>query len=400
MITVKEALLFVLNEAGTAETELVPLSESVGRVLQEEIVADRDFPPYNRVAMDGIALQFDQVRSIGQQFSIEGIQAAGDPQKRLEKNDACLEIMTGAVLSANTDTVIPYEWTTVEDGVVTLNQLPAKKGQHIHAQGADNAEGDVLLRPGAVIGPGEINVLSSVGKPEVRVAKLPKVAVISTGDELVEVDQMPEAHQIRKSNTYTLAASLREEGIESVAFHFNDELDVIQRELEKVLNEFPIVMMSGGVSMGKFDYLPQAMENLGVTKVFHKIKQRPGKPFWFGKYQDKSVVFAFPGNPVSTFVNYYVYFKPWLDQHLGREYKQMEVLLGEDVTFEKPLTYFMSTRLEIENGSVIAYPVRGTGSGHLTNLPKTDGLLILPADASEFSKGQCFPFIAVRSALR
>ena len=232
----------------------------------------------------------------------------------------------------------------------------------------------MILTNDTLIRPAEIGILATVGITRPEVYKLPSVTVISTGDELVDIEQTPLPHQIRKSNVHTLVALLKSLGIEATTLHLTDSKTEIRTTLETVLNNTDVLMLSGAVSKGKFDFLPEILEELGVVKHFHKVQQRPGKPFWFGT-TSSCTVFAFPGNPVSTYCCAIRYFKPWLENCLHLNPTSDSARLTEEVKFDKPLTYFLQVKTSIENGQLLAQPVPGKGSGDLANLTRANAFL-------------------------
>tara|TARA_R110001599_G_scaffold110184_1_gene274060 strand:- start:1017 stop:2300 length:1284 start_codon:yes stop_codon:yes gene_type:complete len=427
MISVKEALQTVLNSAQDFGVEKIPFIKSVGRILKEDIKADRDFPPFNRVSMDGIAIDFKEFSSRLRsnrhlQFKIEGIQAAGSEQITLLNPENCIEVMTGAVLPNNCDTVIRYEDVTIENGIATININEINKNQNIHQKGKDGKVGDLLIPQNTIISAAEIGVLATVGKSTIKVAKQPKVMIVSTGDELVGVDETPLAHQIRRSNVFTLVSLLEKLHIPSETAHLTDDKPMLREKIRTYLSTYDVLLFSGAVSKGKFDFLPEVFEELGVEKLFHKVAQRPGKPFWFGraatlsieqnavgknglkytdkrtenKYQNKTVVFGFPGNPISTFVNCLAYFYPWYYRSVGVEQQEENAILTEDVSFKPNLAYFLQVQLSYRFGHLIATPIKGNGSGDLASLINADAFIQLPADQIEFKKGEVFKIIRYR----
>lgn len=380
--------------------------------MKENIVADRDFPPFHRVSMDGVAVQLKQFEEGRRTFKIEGVQPAGSSQLTLKNNESCIEVMTGAVLPSNVDAVIPYEKVTIKNGIAELNIDALSYFQNIHQKGKDKKENDVLIKSNTKISPAEIGVLATVGKSTVKVAKQPKVMIISTGDELVEVNQQPKEYQIRRSNVHTLVATLAQHTINAETAHIVDNKKVLKEKIANFLTNYDVLLFSGAVSKGKFDFIPEILDELGVEKLFHKVAQRPGKPFWFGsiassalsehdvyegeKKADK-IVFAFPGNPISTFVSCLKYFVPWWKKSIGLEFQNRNfAVLAEDVTFKPSLTYFLQVKLENRNGIVYATPNKGNGSGDLANLVETDGFVELPPNKTEFKKGDVFPFLNYR----
>lgn len=394
--TVSEALKIILNTSENFGTEEVNFLDSVGRVLKEDIIADRDFPPFNRVSMDGIAIA-SEVFSKGQRvFKIEGVQAAGSKQLTLKNSINCVEAMTGAMLPMNTDVVIQYELLTIENKVATVNTDEIKKNKNVHLKGLDRKKGDVLIPKNTKISSAEVGVFATVGKTTVTVAKQPKVMIISTGNELVDVSENPAEHQIRRSNVFTLVSLLDKLKIKTETAHIPDDKNLLLSKIERFLNEYDVLLFSGAVSKGKFDYIPDVLDKLGVQKLFHRVQQRPGKPFWFGKKGFKTV-FAFPGNPVSTFVSCLKYFYSWYYKSVGLNFEnQNEAILSEDFYFKPNLTYFLQVKITQINGNIYATPVKGRGSADLVNLVDADAFLELPDNRSNFIKGEVFPLIMYR----
>src|SRR5690606_38195702 len=295
LLDVSTAYAAVMNTVRDLGTEQVPFTAAAGRILREPVRADRPFPPYHRVMMDGIAISFEESYAKGQTiFGVEDIQAAGMPGKQLANMANCLEVMTGVVLPELSDTVVPDEHlqASEHEGLrrFTITQ-PVSPKQHVHWQGTDVAAGETLIISGTRLTAAEIGVLATVGKHQVSVARLPRVAIISTGDELVEVTDTPAPHQIRMSNAWTLAASLQALGIAATCHHAVDN-EHAMRELLQSLQDADVWICSGAVSAGKYDHLPQVLEQLGMQRIFHKVQQRPGKPFLFGVFQQGPVVFA------------------------------------------------------------------------------------------------------------
>jgi molybdopterin molybdotransferase len=392
MITVEEAENIIIAQAKDYGAEIVLLEEAPGRVLAENIKADRDLPPFNRVTMDGIAMRYEAVESGISAFRVKGIQAAGDEPVEIEDLAECVEIMTGAMLPTSADTVIRYEDIEVRAGVATLITSDINKGQNIHYKGIDKKQGDIVAHNGQLITPAIISLIASVGETELRVKKLPGVVILSSGDELVEVDQIPLPYQIRRSNNYTIKAVLKQHHIEADMLHLPDDPEIIRKQLKTCLEKYDVLLLSGGISMGKFDYIPQALEDLKVNQLFHKVQQRPGKPFWFGKHDNGQLVFAFPGNPVAAFMCLRRYFLPWLKASLGiQEKPAMRAVLNQHLSFNHPLKYFLQVKLHYdENCRLLADPIEGNGSGDFANLADTDAFMELPLEKNEFEKGEVY----------
>ncbi len=391
MITIQEATEIVLQNKIPLQLESLPLNQTIGKILQEDLIADRDFPPYDRITMDGIAINYQAVAAAQKRFLIEAVAAAGAVQQTLQNPNNCLEVMTGAVMPQGADTVIRYEEVTIENDYAQLAEISPKQGQNIHRKGSDKSKGTVVVNAGQRISAAEIGVAATIGKSQLQVYKMPKTIIISTGDELVEIHETPLPHQIRKSNVHRIKAALNQKGIEADIMHLQDDKQLIEKELGEILSRYELVVLSGGVSKGKFDFVPEALQNLGVEKLFHKIRQRPGKPFWFGKAPTGAVVFALPGNPVSSFMCTIRFLEPWLDACLGISTTNPYAILTEEVIFKPDLTYLLQVKMDFhESGKLLAQPVHGHGSGDLANLVQADAFLELPEGKNIYQKGEVY----------
>ncbi|WP_341226497.1 molybdopterin molybdotransferase MoeA [uncultured Arcticibacterium sp.] len=389
-ITVAQASQIVLENTQSFGVETIPFQKSKGRILAEELKADRDFPPFDRVTMDGISIQGKTYEGGQREFPIESIQYAGEPQKTLVNLNSCVEIMTGASLPKNTDSVIRYEDVLLENGIATINE-GISVFKNVHKKGHDRTKDEVLLPIGHQLKSADLAILATVGKNQVKVKKLPKIAIITSGDELVEVNQAPKSHQIRKSNIYAIASLLEPFATSVSQFHLKDELQKSIEMLQNIFEEYDAIILSGGVSAGKKDYLPQALEAVGAEKLFHKIQQRPGKPMWFGK-KGKTLAFALPGNPVSSFMCAVRYVLPWLQKSIGIKIEPEMAILDQEVSFKPKLGYFLQVKLENKEGVLKAIPIEGGGSGDLANLSLNDAFLELPNQESpSFEKGSVYP---------
>ncbi|MET7029180.1 molybdopterin molybdotransferase MoeA [Sediminicola luteus] len=399
MITFQEAYLKVMAHKQDYGTEEVELLKSMDRVLAEDIKADRDFPPFDRATKDGIAINYAAIKNGIKEFRIEAVLAAGSPKYKLKSENNCVEIMTGAVVPENADTIVMYEQITIKNGYAILDKDP-NQGQEIHLQGSDELQGAIVLNKHKLITASEIGVLAAVGKAKVLVKKLPKSTIISTGNELVDVQETPLPHQIRKSNIYSLYAALAEEKIVPSQLHLNDEKEEIKKEIKKALNENDVLLLSGGVSKGKFDYIPDVLAELGVEKIFHRVLQRPGKPFWFGiQKETRTLIFSFPGNPASTFANYHLYFKDWLKGSLSLSIPKINVILDESIPVTGNLTLFLRVKIRMENGQLLADLVKENGSGDLTSLAQSDGFIRLDPKEVPYSVGELVPFSPTRRTI-
>lgn len=398
MISVKRATDLVLGQKIALGEEKVSLEDAIGKVLCEGLIADRDFPPYDRVTMDGIAINFAAFEQGRRKFAVEAMGAAGAPQVTLRIPENCIEIMTGAIMPLKADTVIRYEDMDLKNGVATINTDDIRSGQNIHYRAEDHARGSTVVNKGKVISSAEIGIAATVGKAKLKVAGFPKTIIISTGDELVEVTENPLPYQIRKSNVHRIKATLKSWGMQADMAHLQDDEKEVKAAMVKILDRYPVIIMSGGVSKGKFDYIPQVLDELGVEKIFHKIKQRPGKPFWFGKTQNGTLIFAFPGNPVSSFMCLHRYFRPWMLASLGLPpLETAYAILEEDVLFKPDLTYLLVVKLRYtSHGQILAKPKKGHGSGDLAKLAEGDAFIELPQGKVLFKKGESYPVLLYR----
>ncbi len=397
MISYHEALEIISKHPLKAKSGYLKLEEINGHVLNEDILADRDFPPYNRVTMDGISINHAAYAKGQRSFSIEKTIGAGMPQSSLEDASNCVQIMTGAMLPLEADTIIRYEDITIEDNIATINVDTVKHQQNVHFKGEDKKQGDLVLSKGTVLGAPEMIIAASIGRPTLDVLLPPKVAIITTGDELVGIDEIPLDHQIRRSSNYGVQGLLQQWDIHAKQYHLVDNKELMVNELSSIIETVDLLILTGGVSRGKFDFLPEVLEELGVVKHFHKVKQRPGKPFWFGTAPNGTTVFALPGNPVSTFACANVYIKHWLSHSLDTSPQTIYVKLNQDIVFTPPLTYFLECRAEFNtSGEFVATPFRGHGSGDFANMSHANGFVILPDDKSEFKKGEVYPYILYR----
>jgi molybdopterin molybdotransferase len=391
LLPVAEAERLIMAQHRDYGMEYLPFMSATGRTLTEDLVADRDMPPFDRVTMDGIGLRQADLEVGFRSFRIVRTLAAGDDPSAVTLDPGeCVEIMTGAVLPAVADTIVPYEQLTrTPDGVVLLPDTAPRAGQYIHRRGEDRRQGEVVAQAGQCIGPALLQIAAAVGRLQLAVKKLPRVWALSSGDELTEVHATPQPWQIRRSNTYALQAALQSYGIAAGLRHLPDDPAAIRRELAHCLSTGDVLLLSGGVSMGKFDYIPDALAELGVVRLFHKVRQKPGKPFWFGVHPGGAVVFALPGNPVSTFLCWCRYVRPWIAQALGLPPALPEyAVLDSAVRFAPALQYFMPVRLlPLADGRLSAIPQEGHGSGDFANLIDSQAFMELPAEVDFFPAG-------------
>jgi molybdopterin molybdotransferase len=367
-----------------------PLAALAGAVLAQDVHAERDQPPFHRVTMDGIAIASGDWARGQRRFRVAGTQAAGQRPLPLPSGE-CLEVMTGAVLPPGSDCVIPVERLTLVDGWADVDPaFAAGPMVNVHARGLDCRAGDPLLASGTRIGPAELAVIASAGLPRAEVRAAPRIVIVSTGDELVAPGEPVEDWQVRRSNASGLRAALARRGYLLVAEdHLRDDPTVMRERLAAHLASHDVLLLSGGVSMGRFDFVPQVLRELGVTELLHRIAQRPGKPLWFGRGPAGQAVFGLPGNPVSALVCAVRYVLPALADAEGAVLRPPErVPLGSAFQVTPPLWYFLPVKLE-------SHPVHGTvalprpthGSGDFVSLLGTDGFVELPPGPMEYPAG-------------
>jgi molybdopterin molybdotransferase len=387
MMTVEEATRVIREKLPNWGEEEVALSEISSGETTADLIADRDYPPFDRVMMDGIAVSWRSFEEGIREFQIHGVCAAGQPQVELNDPRACYEIMTGAPLPKRADLIIPYEEIVIENGRARVsNEVARTKMEYVHPKGSDAQKGSVLLSRGSVLDGPTWGIAASVGAATVPIKRSPRIMIVSTGDELIPVDQSPLEHQIRRSNAYALKASLNLHHYRHVTLsHLRDDPDEVRDHYHQNKDKFDLLIYSGGVSKGKFDYLPPMWKEAGVTEYLHGVSQRPGKPLWFGvDEKNKTVVLGLPGNPVSSLVCLHRYF---LNQ------KEIYAELASEFNFAKKLTYFLPVRLEFtSNGMLKAHPLKIKNSGEFSALAGSDGFLELPKDESVFPVGATYRF--------
>jgi molybdopterin molybdotransferase len=397
MIPPSKAEELILGSMPTWHREDCPLPLAHGRVLRADIVADRDLPPYDRVTMDGFALRSSALAEGVRTFRVQGVQAAGmRPFSLGPEADSCIEIMTGAVLPTGADLVVPYEEVHRDGERISLRtDRSFPPGHSVHARGGDHRAGSVVVPAGTRLTGREIAVAAACGRSTLTVTRLPKIAVVATGDELVDIDAAVGPHQVRRSNDYALRAALIQAGYPHVGrFHLRDIREEIEHLLWHIVAEFDVVILTGGVSKGKFDYLPGELDRQGVRKLFHGVSQRPGKPFWFGISSRQTPVFALPGNPVATYVCLHRYVLPALRRAGGEPTAPRRLAsLVRPAVFAPKLTCFLPVVLECGPGpGLLAAPAPGNTSGDFAGLIGTDGFVELPPEPDEFPAGTVAPF--------
>jgi molybdopterin molybdotransferase len=381
MIHYQEAQQIILAQAKPFATESIALSNALGRTLAETIVADRDYPPFNRATMDGFAFNHtDFTKSIKQYQIIDTIFAGSTTNKILQQGE-CYKIMTGAAVPTSANVVIRREDTSVVDNLVTLHIETCKLFQNIAKQGEDITAATSIITSNKICTPAVISVLAALGKSNVTVKRLPSVSIFTTGNEIVPVDTNPiDTVQIRNSNQYLLKALLQQWQIQpSICKHLQDDKAALTAALSEALPS-DIIIINGGVSAGDADYVPEVLTKLGVALLFHKIAIRPGKPLWCGKLPNGGVVFALPGNPFSCMVTFQLFIKPYLLACFGLP-QQPFVQLPLAVSKVKNVGLDEFFPAQIQAAPISLMPLQFKTSGDVKATLFADGIALHPSSS-------------------
>jgi len=379
LISVTQAENIIRQNLTTAAVEIVPLSKAQGRYLREDILADRPLPPFDRVMMDGIAIAHASFASGNTRFSITDTQAAGTPALTLENADSCIEVMTGCVLPHGCDCIIPIEHIDLSENTASLHSDASPQAkQHIHSAGSDTAAGEILLSSGQVLNAAELAIAASCGATHLKVSALPRILIITTGDELVAPEATPLPHQIRRSHATALEALITGMKLGTVDnIHIADDPVALKETITEALPAHDILILTGGISRGKYDYVAPVLTELLGSPHFHGIAQRPGKPMAFWKNSNSPLVFAHPGNPVSVMACAARYLIPSLVEILsGRSPNPQQ--LPATGSFHCPSHFTGLVPCRINNGRIQLVPP--SNSGNFLALAGTDGIAQLPGN--------------------
>jgi molybdopterin molybdotransferase len=374
-----------------AAIEQRPLDQCTGQILRQDVYAERDNPPFDRVCMDGIAVNSMTLTRGQRRFTIEAMQPAGAPQLNLQNADNAIEVTTGAMLPMGTDCVIPMEQYDIDAGVVSLKDaVQGTPYRNVQRRGEDSQPGVPMLKAGIRLGAPEIAVVASAGLASVAVSRQPSFMVVSTGNELIEPGQPIAPHQIRRSNAYAVVAALRGRAFEKIANdHVPDHEGTSFERLRHHLETQDVLILTGGVSHGKFDLVPKVLGKLGVREVFYRIAQRPGKPVWFGVGPKGQIVFGLPGNPVATLVCLTRYVIPAAITAMAlRPTPTLQIALAAPFAPCRTVAQFVPAIVELDSrGGFAAAPRPTNGPGDFLGLTGTDGFVELPARAEGFAAG-------------
>ena len=398
MHSYEEALARVLENTEPVGNETIPLADATGRVLAGPVFADRDLPPFHRSERDGWAVRAEDLPGGGAKLTWTGdvIYAGDDPSKPLVAG-GCVKIMTGAPLPDGADAVVMVEKSRVDGSSVVLEEERIRPGLHVHPMGVDAARGERLIDPGAPLTPAEVAVAASVGAAEVTVTRPVRVAVITTGDELVPVDQSPGRSQIRGCNGPTLRSIVdTQRWLDMVSWWIvADDAAALEQAIERALAVADAVFLSGGVSMGEKDLVPGALAACGVRQVLHKVAIRPGKPFWLGVADGGKAVFGLPGNPVSLQVTFHEFGMCGLRRMAGfTDPRPWSLRLPAEESLDNriALRQFVPARLVRDGERTVVAALPHHGSGDFVALSAADGVLLLPEGPRRIERDQVVEF--------
>src|SRR5271168_3944869 len=379
-------------------TETIEFAEDPGRVLgrivAEDVRADRNYPPFNRSTRDGFALRAADAAQAGAKLRLIGESRAGVSFAGMVEPGTCVQIMTGAAMPRGANSVVMNEHARIEGEYVVLDEA-AREGAHFVLEGQETRVGESVIARGNRLGYAELAIAAQVGRSKLVVAKKPRVAILSTGDELVATGGTPTKYQIRNSNNVSLAAQVSLAGGDPVMLGTApDNPAELRARIQQAL-EADIVVVTGGVSVGKYDLVEQVLREMGAEFYFDAVAIRPGKPAVFGFCQAKPV-FGLPGNPVSTMVTFELFVVPAIDLRSGalaRALPFVEVVLAEDLQEKAGMTHFLPARVEWEEGVGHVKALKWQGSGDIGAMVQANCYLVVAAELSHVAAGSRMPIL-------
>ncbi|HEV1995831.1 MAG TPA: gephyrin-like molybdotransferase Glp [Candidatus Acidoferrum sp.] len=392
MLTYEQARNKVIEQVakrkGPRATAVVSVWDALGLVLAQEVQTDREYPPFDRSTRDGYVLRSKEAAA-GTRLKCVGEIKAGDTVSETLAAGTCLQIMTGAAVPAGADAVVMIEHTSREGDLVRFERA-AQPGQNIVPRGSEAAAAQIILSPGMRLGYAELALAAQVGAVHLQCAQRPRVAILSTGDEVVLIDETPGPFQIRNSNSVSLAAQVRIAGGEPIVLgNAADRIEDLGEKIERGLKEDALVL-SGGVSMGKYDLVESVLKAMGAEFFFDAVAIRPGKPAVFGMCEGKPV-FGLPGNPVSTMVTFELFVAPAIDLLSGAEARALpmvEARLAEALNEKPGLAHFLPARVEWRGAVPEVKALKWQGSGDIAALAKANCFLVVPADREKIETGE------------
>ncbi|NDE10573.1 MAG: molybdopterin molybdenumtransferase MoeA [Chitinophagia bacterium] len=385
MISVNEAKKIIQEQLSPLDPVQLPLLQAAGLTLAADVFSMIDSPPFDQSSMDGYAFCFDGWKN-NAALEIEGEIAAGSNTTKTYSSEKAVRIFTGAPVPQGTDTVVMQEKVTVTKGVLTIEDQNIHLGVNVRRKGTDSKVGELALKAGNKLTPGAIGFLTGIGITSVSVFPKPAVSIIVTGNELQAAGKPLQHGQVYESNSATIRAALQQLNINEVkVFWAEDNLNVLQKILEEAISVSDVIVLMGGISVGDYDYVLQAAENCGVTKLFHRIKQKPGKPLYFGKKENK-LIFGLPGNPSSVLTCYYEYLFPALQQLSNQlvGLKELEVPLLKSIDKVAGLTQFLKGYFDGEK----VMPLGAQESYRLSTFANANCLIVLDENTNHCEVGE------------
>ncbi|MFC1528429.1 gephyrin-like molybdotransferase Glp [Candidatus Latescibacterota bacterium] len=396
MITPEAAFNSILNNIHPLHEIFVPLIESTGYTLAEEIFADRDSPAADRSAMDGYAVSHEDLAHCPRTLNLTGEVSAGSPEKPEVLPGTCVRVLTGANVPPGADTVVRVEDTEKsDDSVVFLKTI--KSGSNIRRQGEEVKKGDLLFTRGTILGAAQIGICATVGKAELNVYYRPRIAVVCTGEELRDAAEPVKVHEIRDSNGPSLRATLFTWGFTDITQKtLPDDVEVIEKELSQLAESHEVILITGGVSVGTYDFVPEAVEQIGATIQFHKVFMKPGKPFLYATLPGNRHIFGLPGNPLSVMAGFYEFVLPGLHRLSGRVEKDCRISmflpLSHSVSSDKERVRLVIAQIQWNSNGPEVTPLKSHGSADLPAGSKADGVIVVPVNAGEITAGTLVEF--------
>jgi molybdopterin molybdotransferase len=391
MISFKEALDIVLGSVRTLAPEEVSIIDSLGRVLAGDVYSDCDIPAFDYSAMDGFALKYADTKGAlpesGIKLEIVGEFRAGGDTSSIVGSGEAVKIMTGAPIPEGADAVIMVEKTKENDGIVEICE-EVEAGDNIRLTGEDIKSGDLVIEKGTLLNSAHVGMLASLGIPRINVVTKPRVALLTTGDEVIGIDEEVRLGKVRNSNAYSLYCQVKKSGGVPVNMGTaRDEKDSLRERLKSCL-DCDLIVTSGGVSMGEYDYVRDVINEIGMEQKFWKVAMRPGKPNLFGMIEGKPF-FGLPGNPVSGMVGFEVFIGPAIRKMLGQKDVEREVdaVLQEDIKKKKGLRFFIRAVTRWEGERYVTVTTGPQGSGILSSMVLANSLIIIPEDLDFVEKG-------------
>jgi len=373
MIPLQEAKSIVTNHIFSMETESVSLSETGNRILAQDIVATFPSPQFDNSAMDGFAVLSSDTKDATPEnpviLKLVGVSSAGTPSDIQLKEGECIQCMTGAKIPNGADAIIMVEDSSgFSDAESVQIRIEASPGKHIRKMGEEIKEGEILIEKGVRISPNEIGTMATFGYGKIEVARKPKIAIFGTGDELIEPGNKLKEGQIYNSNLYVFSELVEKAGGEIVMRNvIKDDKDSLRTFLSEALKTCDIIISSGGVSMGRYDYVRDVFMELGVVEDFWKVAQKPGKPLFFGT-GNSTLIFGLPGNPISSYIGFMEWVWPVIETIMGKkESKKVTAILKKTFPREKVKYRFLFGKAWIENGQLVCEPSAKVGSHMLSS---------------------------------